>query len=97
MAVKGQMLKVVSGLVLIASSVLWLGAAPAGDPEIPLRFIKADELKALMDKKVKVDLIDVRSWNEYVKRHIKGARSMPIRAIPTRAHEISKTGLVVFY
>lgn len=97
MAVKGQMLNVVSGLILIAGSVLWLGAAPAGDPEVPLQFIKADELKALMDKKVKVDLIDVRSWDEYIKRHIKGTRSMPIRAIPYRAHEISKTGLVVFY
>ena len=79
------------GLILVADVVL------AGDPEIPLQFIKADELKALMDKKVKVDLIDVRIWDQYVKRHIKGARSMPIRAVPSRAHEISKAGLVVLY
>ncbi|MBI2153435.1 MAG: rhodanese-like domain-containing protein, partial [Candidatus Rokubacteria bacterium] len=44
-----------------------------------------------------VDLIDVRTWGEYVKRRIKGARSMPLRAVPARAQEIKKTGLVVFY
>lgn len=87
----------VVGSALLAGLLLFAGVAPAGDPEVPLQFIKADELKALMDKKAKVDLIDVRSWDEYVKRHIKGARSMPIRAISSRAHEISKTGLVVFY
>lgn len=86
-----------AALVLAATTLLWLGAAPAGEPEVPLQFISADELKALMDKKVKVDLIDVRSWGEYVKRHINGARSMPLRAVPSRAYEISKTGLVVFY
>ncbi len=89
--------KQVLGLVLIAGAVLWLGAAPAGDPEVPLEFISVDELKAHMDKKLPVDLIDVRTWGEYVKRHIKGAHSMPLRALPSRAHEIKKTGLIVFY
>ena len=28
---------------------------------------------------------------------MEGARSMPLRAVPARANEISKTGLVVFY
>ena len=86
-----------ASFLLIAGAVLWLGAAPAGEPEVPLQFISVDELNALMGRKVKVDLIDVRSWDEYVKRHIKRARSMPIRAVPSRAHEISKTGLVVLY
>jgi len=39
----------------------------------------------------------VRNWDAYVEMHIKGARSMPLRAVEGRAHEISKTGLVVFY
>jgi hypothetical protein len=29
--------------------------------------------------------------------HIKGARSMPLRAVESRAREIPRTGLVVFY
>ena len=85
------------GVGLLCGLLFWFGIVPAGEPEVPLQFISADELKALLDKKVKVDLIDVRSWSEYVKRHINGARSMPIRAIPSRAYEISKTGVVAFY
>ena len=91
------MLKRLAGLLLIAGAVLWFDAAPAGDPEIPVAFIPVDELKTHMDAKRSVDLIDVRTWGEYVKRHIKGARSMPLRAVPGRAQEIKKTSLVVFY
>jgi hypothetical protein len=32
-----------------------------------------------------------------VQQHIAGARSMPLRSVPDRAREITKTGLVVFY
>jgi rhodanese-related sulfurtransferase len=39
----------------------------------------------------------VRNWDAYVDMHIKGARSMPLRSVPDRAREISKTGLVVLY
>lgn len=90
-------MKRIVGVGLLLGTLLVAGAVPAGGPEMPLQFISVDELKALMDKKAKVDLIDVRNWDEYVKRHIKGARSMPIRAIPSRAYEIGKTGVVVFY
>ena len=86
-----------AGIGVLSGLLLLSGTAPAGDPEVPLQFISVDELKALVDKKVKVDLIDVRSWDEYVKRHIKSARSMPLRAIPSRAYEISKTELIVVY
>jgi rhodanese-related sulfurtransferase len=82
---------------LVAGGVLLLGAAPAAPPDAPVNFIKADELKALLDGGTRADLIDVRTWDAYQEMHIKGARSMPIRAIEARASEISKTGLVVFY
>jgi rhodanese-related sulfurtransferase len=42
-------------------------------------------------------VIDVRTWDAYQEMHIKGARSMPVRAITTRAFEISRTAPVVFY
>jgi len=50
-----------------------------------------------MDRGGRPDVIDVRHWDEYTKIHIKGARSMPLRAVPERAQEISKTAVVVFY
>jgi rhodanese-related sulfurtransferase len=81
----------------VTAGVLLLGAAPAAPPDAPVSFIKADELKQLLDKGTRADIIDVRTWDAYVEMHIKGARSMPIRAVEARATEISKTGLVVFY
>jgi 3-mercaptopyruvate sulfurtransferase SseA len=82
---------------LVASAIVLLGAAQAAPPEYPVNFIKVDELKAKLDAGARADVIDVRHWPEYEAMHIKGARSMPLRAIPERAPEISKTGLVVFY
>lgn len=84
-------------MVLVTAGLLLLGAAPAAPPDHPVNFIKADELKALLDKGTRVDVIDVRTWDAYQEMHIKGARSMPVRAITTRAAEISRTGPVVFY
>jgi rhodanese-related sulfurtransferase len=81
----------------VAAGVLLLGAAPAAPPEYPVSYVKVDELKAMLDRGAKADIIDVRHWDQYVELHIKGARSMPLRAFPERAHEISKTALVVFY
>jgi rhodanese-related sulfurtransferase len=74
-----------------------MGAAPAAPPEHPVKFISADALKALLDQGMKVDIIDVRRWDAYVKSHIQGARSMPLRVVNERAPEISKTRPVVFY
>ena len=82
---------------VVAAGVLLAGAAPAAPPEYLVTFIKVDELKVLLDLGAKADIIDVRHWVAYVDSHIQGARSMPLRAVPDRAVEISKTGLVVFY
>ncbi len=82
---------------VVATGVLLASAAPAAPPEYPVTFIKVDELKVLLDLGAKADIIDVRHWVAYVDSHIQGARSIPLRAVPDRAVEISKTGLVVFY
>jgi rhodanese-related sulfurtransferase len=78
-------------------ATLLVSAAPAAQPDHPVSFISVDELKATLDRGVKGDIIDVRNWDAYVDMHIKGARSMPLRAVPDRAAEIRKTGLVVLY
>ena len=84
-------------IVVAAVGLLFASAAPAAPPESPVSFIKVDELKRSLDRGAKVDIIDVRHWEQYVESHIKGARSMPLRMVSERASEISKTGLVVFY
>ena len=77
--------------------VLLLGAAPAEPPDYPVNFISVDELKALLDEGTTADIIDVRREEAYVRTHIEGARSIPLRTVAERAGEISRTGLVVFY
>ncbi len=84
-------------IALVATATLFATAAPAAPPEYPVNFIKVDELKALLDRGTRGDIIDVRHWEAYQESHIKGARSMPLRVVAERASEISKTGLVVFY
>jgi Rhodanese-like domain len=83
--------------LLAAAAVLLLGAAPAAPPDAPVSFIGVDELKAMLDRGARADIIDVRTWDAYQEMHVTGARSMPLRVIEARAREISKTGLVVFY
>lgn len=80
-----------------AAAMVVLGAAPAAPPEYPVNVIHVDELKAHLDRRGRADIIDVRHWDAYVKLHIKGARSMPLRSVAERANEISRSGLVVFY
>jgi 3-mercaptopyruvate sulfurtransferase SseA len=84
-------------VAVVTMAIMLLGAAPAAPPDHPVKFIHVDELKALLDRGVKVDVIDVRHWDSYVKSHIKGARSMPLRVVAERSGEITKTGRAVFY
>ena len=81
----------------LAAALVLLGAGPAAPPARPVNFISVDELKSRLDRRERVDIIDVRHWDQYVKQHILGARSMPLRAVPERGHEITKTGTAVFY
>jgi rhodanese-related sulfurtransferase len=84
-------------VTVVTGAFLVMGAAPAAPPDHPVNFIKADELKALLDRGTRVDIIDVRTWDVYQELHIKGARSMPLRALASRASEIPKVSPVVFY
>ena len=82
---------------LAALAALLVGATPAAPPDYPVSFISVEELKATLYRGVTGDIIDVRTWDAYVDMHIKGARSIPLRAVRERVAEIRKTGLVVLY
>ena len=82
----------------LAGGLLLGAAAPASPPDHPVKLMSVDELKAMVDRGTKVQVIDVRSVAEYEEMHIRGAHSMPIRAVEQRARrEISKSIPVVFY
>jgi hypothetical protein len=82
---------------VVAAALLLAAPAPAAPPEYPVNLIGVQELRTHLERGVRADVIDVRRWDAYVKQHIAGARSMPLRSVADRAHEISRTGLVVFY
>jgi rhodanese-related sulfurtransferase len=83
--------------LLVAAGFLLGAAAPAAPPDYPVAYVGVDEVKGLLDRRVKVDIIDVRTAPEYEELHIKGARSIPLREIAARLSEIPRQGLVVFY
>jgi hypothetical protein len=84
-------------LVLSATLALLLGAGAILGQDMPIEFIKVAEVSRLMQQGTKVVFVDVRTRQEYLIRHIKGAVSVPLTAIDERVQEIPRDGLVVLY
>jgi hypothetical protein len=84
-------------MIFVATALLWTSAAPGGDPEVPEKYIKVDQVKAMQDAKKRVTIIDVRDKDQYDELHIKGARNVPLRELPTRLTEVPKREPVVHY
>ena len=84
-------------LALHAILAFVLGAGIAFGQDIPIDFIRVSDVHQLITEGAKVVLVDVRSQQEYLIRHIKGAVSMPLRAIEEHARELPRDGLVVLY
>jgi hypothetical protein len=82
---------------LVGLALLSLGAAPAGDPPVPERFMSVAEAKALVDLKKPVRFVDVREREQFDERRIRGARSLPLRELPRRINEVSRQDFVLLY
>jgi rhodanese-related sulfurtransferase len=86
-------LRVAPVLLLVA---LGLGSgAAAQDPDV--RLIKVAEVTKRLAQKEKLLIVDVRSSQEFLARHIKDAVSIPLAQIEQRHGEIPRQGLVVLY
>jgi Rhodanese-like domain len=90
----------------IASLVLMLvpvagpslgGQLPMPGGDIPIDLIRVKQVAQLLSDGAPVVLVDVRSRQEYLIRHIKGAVSIPVDSIDPRSREIPRDGLVVLY
>jgi len=84
-------------IAIAAAGLLLMGASPAAPPDFPVSFVSVDDLKKLLDQKIRVDIIDVRTPLEYDALHIKGARGIPLRTLRERASGIARSGPVVLY
>lgn len=84
-------------LVLLAALLLPAPSHVANAQRPAFEVIKVAELNALLKKGTKVSIVDVRSRQEYLTRHIKAAVSIPLDTVELRAGEIPRQGLVVLY
>jgi rhodanese-related sulfurtransferase len=85
-------------LVVAFAAAVILAANLGEGGSAPIAFIKVAEVQRLLQQGAfRVSLVDVRSRDEYLARHIAGAISIPLNTIEARADEIPRQGLVVLY
>ena len=84
-------------LALLAAALLPGVSRMGNAQQPPIELIKVDQLNALLRRGTQVQIVDVRSRQEYLTRHIKGAVSIPLDTVELRAGEIPRQGLVVLY
>ena len=84
-------------ILLLAAAMAWAAPAPAGNPEVPEKYISVDEAKAALDKRRPITFIDVREKAQYDDLHIKDAINIPLGTLPARLAEISRADQVVLY
>jgi Rhodanese-like domain len=87
---------VVRTLVLVAGLSLG-GQAPMLGGDIPIELIQVKQVAQLLSDGASVAFVDVRSRQEYLIRHIKGALSIPLERIDAQSWEIPRNGLVILY
>ena len=85
-------------LLLIVGTGLAQAAqmSPPGQ-DIPIELIRVKQVAQLLSDGTQLTLVDVRSRQEYLIQHIKGALSIPIDSIDVRSRDIPREGIVVLY
>ena len=83
--------------ILVMAALSWVSPAPADDPEVPEKFMTVDEVKAVLDAKKRVMFIDVRPKEQFDELHIRSARNIPLRDLPTHLADVPRQGLLVLY
>jgi rhodanese-related sulfurtransferase len=94
---RGRRAAALTGLIL-GAALAAPAAAGHGAPPVPLRWLSAAELKALLEsgRRAPVHLVDLRPAQAFREGHVPGARSMPLAELGARAREIPP-GQIVLY
>ena len=59
--------------------------------------ISIQEVKALIDKKADVVIVDVRGHRSYQQKHLPTSISVPVGELENRHQELPKNKLIIFY
>jgi hypothetical protein len=97
---KPMRLQWVAGVVLALVLLVGLshgGQMPIPGGDIPIDLIGVRQVAQLLSDGAQVVFVDVRSRQEYLIRHIKGALSIPVDRIDVQSREIPRDGIVVLY
>ena len=90
-------MKRVLPVAFVAAMLTWVTAAPADDPEVSEKYMKVDEVKALLDQQKPLTFVDVRPRNQFDIIHIRGAANIPLQELAPRLREVPAKDLVVLY
>jgi rhodanese-related sulfurtransferase len=64
---------------------------------MPFSYLTAEELKEMIDRGKVINLVDVRSFQEYLTGHLPGAVSIPYRQLTYRYRELNPKITTVVY
>jgi rhodanese-related sulfurtransferase len=82
----------------VAIGLAATGAAHAGHDSVPaVPVVRSDYVKALLDAREPVVLVDFRKASEYRAGHLPGAMSLPITELDRRFREIPAGARVILY
>jgi len=84
-------------MLILVAGLSWGGQPPIPGGDIPISFIPVKQATQLLNDGARVAFVDVRSRQDYLIRHIKGAESIPLDSIDARSSEIPRDGLVILY
>jgi hypothetical protein len=84
-------------LFILGTRLAKAAQMPLPGNDIPIELIGVKQVAQLLSDGAPVALVDVRSRQEYLIRHIKGALSIPIDSIDVRSRDIPREGIVVLY
>jgi hypothetical protein len=84
-------------LLVLGTGLASAGQMPVPRGDVPIEFIGVKQVVQLLSDGANVTLVDVRSRQDYLIRHIKGALSIPLDSLEARSREVPRDGLVVLY
>jgi Rhodanese-like domain len=84
-------------LFLLGAGLAQAAQLPPPGEDIRIEFIQVKQVAQLLSDGALVQLVDVRSRQDYLIRHIKGAISIPIDNIEIKSRDIPRDGIVVLY